>query len=107
MRRSRAGGLIVIDDYENRPSFGPVSVESPDGGTKSLLTFKLLTQLMKWRLVARTRVMGNTFFGRKPERADFSRFDAEVCNGIAADVESERDAYLRLRSARAQTNSRY
>jgi len=102
----RPDGLIIIDDFENRPSFRPVSVESPDGGTKSLLTFRLLTQFMQWGLVARTRVIGNTFFGRKPENADFGRFDAAVCNRIAAGVEAERDAYLRLHSRRAEANSR-
>src|SRR5262249_20449188 len=70
----RADGLIIIDDYENRPSFQPVSPRSPDGGTKSLVTFRLLNQFEQWGLVARDRVMGNTYFGHKPTQADFNRF---------------------------------
>ena len=93
----RPSGLIVIDDYENRPAFEPISVRSPDGGTKSLVTFRLLSQMMRWGLVARARVIGHTFFGFKPETADFRQFNAEACRRIVRQVEAERDAYLGLR----------
>ena len=94
----RPGGLIVVDDYENRASFQPVSPRSPDGGTKSLLTFRLLKQFMRWGLVTRRRVVGNTFFGCKPENADFRLFDSAVCHRILRDVEAERDTYLLSRA---------
>jgi predicted O-methyltransferase YrrM len=94
----RPGGLIVIDDYENRPEFQSVSPRRPDGGTKSLVTFRLLNQLMKWGLVKRHRVVGNTFFGYKPQGADFTRFSADVLRRIVGDVDTERDRYLRSRA---------
>jgi predicted O-methyltransferase YrrM len=102
----RPGGLVIIDDYENRAAYQPVSARYPDGGTKSLLTFRLLNQLMRWGLVTRRRVVGNTFFGRKPEGADFSRFDADACRRIVADVNATRDRYLQsVRTPRDKKNA--
>jgi hypothetical protein len=63
-------------------------------GTKSLVTFRLLNELMRWGLVTRSRVVGNTFFGSKPERADFSRFSADVFQRIVGEVDAECDRYL-------------
>jgi precorrin-6B methylase 2 len=94
----RPGGLIVVDDYENRATFRPVSPRFPDGGTKSLVTFKLLNQFIDWGLVKRGRVIGSTFFGYKPESADFCRFNAERCLDIVRQVESAREAHLATRS---------
>jgi predicted O-methyltransferase YrrM len=93
----RPGGLIVIDDYENHASFQPTSGRFPDGGTKSLVTFRLLNQMMQWGLIKRTRVIGNTFFGFKPETANFGRFSAKSCFEIVSQVGAERDAYLQAR----------
>jgi Methyltransferase domain len=101
----RPDGLIVIDDYENRPEFQPVSPRRPDGGTKSLVTFRLLNQFMKWGLVTRSCVVGNTFFGYKPQGADFSRFSADVCRRIAGDVDAERDRYLQSHPADLRVKS--
>jgi len=94
------GGLIVVDDYENRATFRPVSPRFPDGGTKSVVTFKLLNQFIDWGLVKRNRVIGNTFFGYKPANADFGRFSAERCLDIVRQVESARDAHLKGRDGR-------
>ena len=99
----RPGGLIIIDDYENRPSFQRISPSSPDGGTKSLVTFRLLNQFMRWGLVTRSRVVGNTYFGYKPEGADFSRFSTDVCQRIVGEVDGERDRYLQSHSTTFNT----
>lgn len=92
--RLRAGGLIVIDDFYDVPEFKPPSPRYPDGGTKSLLTFRLLNQFTEWGLFDPTRKVRTTMFGRKPPAADFGRFDLAVCDRIRAQVEQEHVAYL-------------
>lgn len=90
----RPGGLIIVDDYANSPHFKPISERNPQGGIKSVMTFRLLNQMIEWGLFRATRHMGNTVFGIKPAGADFSRFDREACRRIIEQVERERDAYL-------------
>ena len=50
--------------------------------------------MMQWGLIKRTRVIGNTFFGFKPETANFGRFSAKSCFEIVSQVGAERDAYV-------------
>lgn len=90
----RPGGLIIVDDYANSPHFKPISERNPQGGIKSVMTFRLLNQMIDWGLFRPTRHMGNTVFGIKPAGADFSRFDREACRRIIEQVERERDAFL-------------
>jgi predicted O-methyltransferase YrrM len=90
----RPGGLIIVDDYANSPHFKPISERNPQGGINSVMTFRLLNQMIEWGLFRATRHMGNTVFGIKPAGADFSRFDREACRRIIEQVERERDAYL-------------
>jgi predicted O-methyltransferase YrrM len=90
----RPGGLIIVDDYANSPHFKPISERNPQGGIKSVMTFRLLNQMIDWGLFRPTRHMGNTVFGLKPAGADFSRFDREACRRIIEQVERERDAFL-------------
>lgn len=88
------GGLLVIDDYENRCTFQPRSVRYPDGGIKSILTYRLLNQFMAWDLVRKHCIIRRrTFFGYKPAGADFSRFDSLVCQRIIREVEAEYAAW--------------
>jgi len=90
----RPGGLIIVDDYANSPHFKPISERNPQGGIKSVMTFRLLNQMIEWGLFRLTRRMGNTAFGIKPVGADFSRFDRQACRRIIEQVERERDAFL-------------
>jgi predicted O-methyltransferase YrrM len=90
----RPGGLIIVDDYANSPHFKPISERNPQGGIKSVMTFRLLNQMIEWGLFQPTRRMGNTIFGIKPVAADFSRFDREACRRIIEQVERERDHFL-------------
>ncbi len=101
--RLRSGGLIIVDDYANTPHFKPVSERNPLGGMKSVLTFRLLNQMIEWGLFHPTRTMGNTIFGTKPARADFSRFDQTVCTRITAALELERDDFLARQKPSAQS----
>lgn len=91
------GGLIVVDDFDDVPEFKPPSARYPDGGTKSLLTFRLLTQFIEWGLFEPTRKVRSTMFGRKPPGGDFARLDLEACERIRAEVEAERDRHLRAK----------
>jgi hypothetical protein len=84
------GGAMVIDDYSNRrDTFRPVSARHPQGGTKRLLVYRLLNQLMVWGLFQRRGRFRDTIFGTKPARADFGRFDPAVCATIRAGVAQE------------------
>lgn len=83
------GGLIVIDDYSNRANYKPISEEHPQGGIKSVMTYRLLNQMIAWGLFVPFRTMRSTIFGRKPRDADFGRFDLETCARIIQGVQHE------------------
>ena len=84
------GGAIVVDDYSNRrDTFRPISARHPQGGTKRLLTYRLLNQLMAWGLMRARGRFRDTVFGVKPEGADFGRFDPAVCATIRGGVAGE------------------
>jgi predicted O-methyltransferase YrrM len=93
------GGLLVVDDAVELRDFRPRSPRHPDGGTKFLLTARLLQQFVRWGLFEPRRRVRNTLFGRKPEGADFSRFDRAVCERIVAEVEEEWEAWNRTRGS--------
>ena len=86
------GGAIVIDDYANQANYQPISPAHPQGGTKHIMTYRLLNQIMSWGLFARDWRFRNTLFGHKPANADFTRFDPRACAAIAAQVERDRAA---------------
>lgn len=88
------GGLIIIDDYENKPRFRPLSARSPSGGTKKLLTYRLLNKFMEWGLFETDLIVDNTVFGHKPADADFRRFDLSECADIIDRIIMERSAQL-------------
>lgn len=98
------GGLIVVDDYADEPKYKPISERHPQGGTKSVMTYRLLNQMIEWGLFKTTKKIGKTIFGYKPADADFSRFDLEVCNQIIEGVNQERDNFLQERKTLAQVH---
>ncbi len=98
----QTGGLMVIDDYENRTIFKPVSDYYPLGGGKHLRTFRLLNLMIDWGLFVPNDQIGSTIFGIKPAGADFARFDLEQCKHTLAELEREREAWL-ARSGAQQT----
>jgi predicted O-methyltransferase YrrM len=93
------GGAIVIDDYGNRPNFQPISPAHPQGGTKHVMTYRLLNQIMAWGLFARDWQFRDTVFGHKPSNADFTRFDLQACVRIAEQVERDRAAAVSRKAA--------
>ncbi len=96
------GGLIVVDDYADEPKYKPICERYPQGGTKSVMTYRLLNQIIEWGLFKTSKKIGKTIFGYKPADADFSRFDLEVCNQIIEGVKQERDNFLKEKEAVAQ-----
>ncbi len=97
------GGLIIVDDYADHPKYKPIDERHPQGGIKSVMTYRLLNQLVKWGLFEKTCKIGNTIFGRKPVKADFSRFELGTCQEIIAQVQQERIAMLDRRGIPLQT----
>lgn len=93
------GGLIVIDDYANEAKYKPISERHPQGGAKSVITYRLLNQIIEWGLFETTHKIGKTIFGVKPLNADFSRLDLEKCRQIIKEVQQERIASLKSREA--------
>lgn len=88
--RLAPGALIIVDDYDNRPEYKAIDERNPDGGTKKVLTYRLLNQLETWGLFERDQLIGDTLFGQKPANADFSQFDEDALARIVDDVETER-----------------
>jgi predicted O-methyltransferase YrrM len=91
------GGLMFIDDYSNTPRYTPVSDEHPHGGIKSVMTYRLLNQMIGWGLFVPFATIGQTIFGRKPPDANFGSFDLETCARIIDGVGRERRDALGLR----------
>ncbi|MDZ7957340.1 MAG: class I SAM-dependent methyltransferase [Aulosira sp. DedQUE10] len=91
------GGLIIVDDYANEAKFQPISDRHPQGGAKSMITYRLLNQIIEWGLFKTTYKIGKTIFGIKPSNADFSRFNLETCQRIIKEVQKERSNYLEHR----------
>lgn len=89
------GGLIIVDDYANKESYKPISERHPTGSAKSMITYRLLNQIIEWGLFQTTHKIGKTIFGIKPYNADFNRFDRKVCQQIVETVERERDDCLK------------
>ena len=98
----KSNGLIIVDDYADEPKYKPISERHPQGGTKSVMTYRLLNQIIEWGLFKTSKKIGKTIFGYKPADADFSRFDLEVCNQIIEGVKRERDNFLNEREAVVQ-----
>jgi predicted O-methyltransferase YrrM len=91
------GGLIIVDDYANEAKYKAISDRHPTGGAKSMITHRLLNQIIEWGLFQPTLKIGKTIFGIKPHNADFSRFDLEKCKQIIQEVEQERTDFLKTR----------
>ncbi len=96
----KPGGLIIVDDYANEPKYKPISERHPQGGTKSVMTYRLLNQMIQWGLFKTSKKIGKTIFGYKPADADYSRFDLEICNQIIENVQKERNEFLNKRQAK-------
>lgn len=92
--RLQPGGLIVVDDYANEPKYKPISDRHPQGGAKSVITYRLLNQIIEWGLFQPTHKIGKTIFGIKPLNADFRRFDLAICQKIIEAVQQERNQVL-------------
>lgn len=86
-------GLIVIDDYYGKANFKPISPKFPLGGTKNLITYRLVNQFVAWGLMEIDTIDRFTVFGHKPRGADFSRFDPTVCERIVDTVLDEHPGY--------------
>lgn len=93
--RLQPGGLIIVDDYANEAKYKPISDRHPTGGAKSIITYRLLNQMIQWGLFEPTTKIGKTIFGIKPIGADFSLFNLETCRRIVAGVEREREEFLK------------
>jgi predicted O-methyltransferase YrrM len=94
------GGLIIIDDYSNTANYTPISDEHPQGGIKSVMTYRLLNQMIAWGLFNPFETMGHTVFGRKPHAANFTRFDLATCTRIIDGIKRERCEALGLSAER-------
>lgn len=94
------GGLIVIDDYSNAAHYTQLSDEHPQGGIKSVMTYRLLNQMIAWKLFVPFGTMGSTMFGGKPHDASFGRFDLETCTRIIDGIKRERCEALGLSAER-------
>jgi predicted O-methyltransferase YrrM len=93
--RLQPGGLIIVDDYANEAKYKPISDRHPQGGSKSVITYRLLNQIIQWGLFEPTHKIGKTIFGIKPLNADFNRFNLDVCERIIASVQRERETFLK------------
>lgn len=100
------GGAIVVDDYDNRTdTFRPISTRHPQGGTKRLLSYRLLNQIMAWGLMRKTGRFRDTVFGVKPAGADFTRFDPAACAAIRDGVTREWVQAVKAGSAPAELHT--
>ncbi|HEY9622356.1 MAG TPA: class I SAM-dependent methyltransferase [Crinalium sp.] len=90
----KPGGLIIVDDYANEAKYQAVSDRHPMGGAKSIITYRLLNQIMEWGLFKPIHKIGKTIFGIKPLDADFKQFSLETCQAIIHGVEQERLDFL-------------
>ena len=70
-------GVIVVDDYH------------PTRSWKHVLTWRLLNQLIDWKLFELDEVRHGTAFGRPHEQADLARLDPGVCADIIAGVKRD------------------
>lgn len=70
-------GLIVVDDYH------------PTRSWKHVLTWRLLNQLIDWKLFSLDEVRRGTAFGRPHPEADIARLDPQVCADIIAGVKRD------------------
>lgn len=91
----KPGGLIIIDDYADKPNYKPISDRYPQGGIKSVMTYRLLNRIIEWGLFEPSIKMGDTIFGYKPVNGNFDRFDLDACQEIISQIEQERDDFLK------------
>ena len=84
------GGLIVVDDYEERYDFREISERYPDGGTKHLITYRLVNYFVSQGAMEIEASIHNTLFAVKPAATKFSRIDLEHCRRIVSEVHAER-----------------
>ena len=87
-------GLIIVDDYSEKTVFTKVSTRHPQGGIKSLMTYRLLNQLIEWGLFKVDTQIGDTIYGTKPVNADFSKLDMQKCQKIINQVKEEHRRYI-------------
>jgi hypothetical protein len=71
----RPGGLIIIDDYQEH------------GSHNHVLTYRLLNQMIKWKLFTPSFMMRNSIIGYKPANSDIRQLDVDVCLRIIRDCE--------------------
>jgi hypothetical protein len=70
-------GVIVVDDYH------------PTRSWKHVLTWRLLNQMVDWRLFELDEVRHGTAFGRRHAQADIARIDPQACADIIASVKRD------------------
>ena len=56
------GGYVIIDDYVEKADFKPISMEFPFGGTKGLITYRLVNQIIEWDLIKVDKVLNKLIF---------------------------------------------
>lgn len=94
------GGLIVVDDYDDRFQREVLKDGRVRWYGKKALTVRLLDQMQAWGLFEPTWQCENTVFGIKPPGADFGRFDQALCDLLV----QENAAECRRREAEETAN---
>jgi predicted O-methyltransferase YrrM len=89
-----SGGLMIIDDYVDKATYKPTSDRYPQGGIKSVMTYRLLNQIIEWGLFEPYDKIKSTIFGYKSSSADYSLFNLDVCRDIIEEIQTERLYYL-------------
>jgi len=82
-------GLIIVDDYQNKKDFRPISQRYPQGGMKKIITYKLLKKIIEWGLFEKSYMIGTTIFGYKPPKSDFHKFNLKECKEIINEIKKE------------------
>jgi predicted O-methyltransferase YrrM len=88
------GGLIIVDDYENKPNYKQYSARDPDGGAKLITTFKLLNILIKHGFFQPKLQMRGTIFGVKPPDATEKEIPTKEIAATLEEIEADRAVFL-------------
>lgn len=83
------GGLIIIDDYDNKPEYKGISERCPDGGKKFVMTYRLLNLFIKYRFFEPKVQLNNTVFGIKPLAAKATELPLNEINAIFSEKNRE------------------
>jgi len=88
------GGLVVIDDYEDKKKYVPVSNRYPRGGVKAQMTYRLVKQFLNWELIREKYKVDNTLFCIKNGKFSFDKSKLEKCKRIIDNLKREHAEYI-------------